>query len=431
MFSSSPVLFGLLEAPDGEGEHRDSEGEDDQHLGPDRDDPPVDRQGGGIAFAQHHPADGVDPVGRRVQASHDRQPGRQPRQGEDRARQEEHRVHDESHHHLEALHALHAAGDDDAERGKRERQEQEQRDDLDDLERVEVDADDRRRDQEDEPLAGGDRPGAGRLAEHEPGATYGRDEHFAQESELTVPDDRDRREEAAEQHRHRHDAGQDELLVVHAAGARLSDERLDPGAEHEQEEDRLREPGHDTGGRAPEADDLSGPDHADRAQVADERTFGRRRGASDVGDAGVGQRLCGRGHQPRRKPRTMGFDRSWSPAPASASRISRPVYWMNTSSRLGRRTFTLRTPTVRCSNMRGTNDSPSGTRIRSPAPPSSTSPSTPSPRAMSSRALGSSAVSIVTVSTPTDAFSASGESMATMWPRSLMAMRSQRSASSM
>src|SRR5215468_11352833 len=79
MFSSSPVLFGLLEAPDGEGEHRDSEGEDDQHLGPDRDDPPVDRQGRGIAFAQHHAADGIDPVGRRVQASHDRQPGRQDR----------------------------------------------------------------------------------------------------------------------------------------------------------------------------------------------------------------------------------------------------------------------------------------------------------------------------------------------------------------
>jgi hypothetical protein len=99
-------------------------------------------------------------------------------------------------------------------------------------------------------------------------------EHLAEEPELAVPHDRDRREEAAEQDGHRHDAGEDELLVVDAAGAVLPDERLDPGAEHEQEQDRLRQARHDPGRRAAEADDLALPDHADGAQVPDERALG-------------------------------------------------------------------------------------------------------------------------------------------------------------
>src|SRR2546430_16865744 len=425
-------LLRLLETPDREGEHRDAQREHYEHFGPDRDDPAVDRQRRGVVLAQHHPADRVDAVRRGIQAGYHRQPRRKPRQREDRAGQEQHRGHDQPPHHLEALQAMHAGGDPEPRRRPGPRKWAQHRDHLDDLERVEVDADDGRRDQEDQALTRRDRSAAGRLAEHEPGAADRRHEHLAEESELAVPHDRDRREQAAEQDGHRHDAGKDELLVVDAAGAVLPDERFDPRAEHEEEQDRLRQAGHDPGRRAAEADDLALPHHADGAQVADERALGRRRrGVTDVGNAGAGQRLrCGR-HQPRLKPRTIGFALSWSPAPASASRMSRPVYWMKTSSRLGRRTFTLRTPTVRCSNMRGTNHSPSGTRNRSPAPLSSTSPSTPSPRAISSRAVASSAVSIVTVSTPTDAFSASGESMATMRPRSMIAMRSQRSASSM
>ena len=42
----------------------------------------------------------------------------------------------------------------------------------------------------------------------------------------------------------------------------------------------------------------------------------------------------------------MALALNWSFAPASASRIARPVYSRNTSSRLGRRTLTLRIPPV-------------------------------------------------------------------------------------
>src|SRR5262249_34968378 len=187
-----------------------------------------------------------------------------------------------------------------------------------------------------------------------------------------------------EEHRHRDHARQDELLEVDAAGGAPANQRLDAGTENEQEQDRLREAGHYAGGRAAEANDLAPPHHADGAQVPHERALGRGRGrVTDVGDGGAGQRLGGSGfrrrHQPRLQPRTIGLALNWSTPPASASRISRPVYRMNTSSRLGRRTLTLRTPTVRCSNIRGTKASPSGTRIRNPSPSGSTSPSTPSP----------------------------------------------------
>src|SRR5918995_3474696 len=43
VLGDAQTLLGLVEAPDGEGEHRDAEREDDQDLGPDRHDPPVDR----------------------------------------------------------------------------------------------------------------------------------------------------------------------------------------------------------------------------------------------------------------------------------------------------------------------------------------------------------------------------------------------------
>ena len=42
-------------------------------------------------------------------------------------------------------------------------------------------------------------------------------------------------------HRHREDPGEQVLLVVDACGALRADRALEPGAEHEEEEERLRD----------------------------------------------------------------------------------------------------------------------------------------------------------------------------------------------
>ena len=118
-----------------------------------------------------------------------------------------------------------------------------------------------------------------------------------------------------------------------------------------------------------------------------------------------------------------------STAEASASRIVLPVYDMNTSSREGRDTLTERIATGRLANSRGTKCSPDSTeKVTSP---SCIPASRPNPSASARMAAGSSAVLICTRSLPTEAFSASGVSMATIWPWSMIAILSQFSASSM
>ncbi len=102
---------------------------------------------------------------------------------------------------------------------------------------------------------------------------------------------------------------------------------------------------------------------------------------------------------------------------------------MNTSSSEGRATLTDWIGTDRLANSCGTNCSPEATE--KVTAPSRIAASMPNSRASSAMAAGSSAVWICTRSLPTLAFSASGVSIATIWPWSMIAIRSQCSASSM
>ena len=102
---------------------------------------------------------------------------------------------------------------------------------------------------------------------------------------------------------------------------------------------------------------------------------------------------------------------------------------MNTSSREGRDTLTDLMAIGRRANNWGTNCSPDSTEnVTSP----SCTPASIANTSSSARiAAWSSAVLICTRSLPIEAFSASGVSIATIWPWSMMAIRSQFSASSM
>ncbi len=102
---------------------------------------------------------------------------------------------------------------------------------------------------------------------------------------------------------------------------------------------------------------------------------------------------------------------------------------MNTSSSEGRDTLTDWIATGRRANSRGTNCSPDSTE--NVTRPSWMPASRPNTSASARIAAGSSAVLICTRSLPIEAFSASGVSMATIFPWSMMAIRSQFSASSM
>ncbi len=80
-------------------------------------------------------------------------------------------------------------------------------------------------------------------------------------------------------------------------------------------------------------------------------------------------------------------------------------------------------------NRRGTNCSPSGTE--NVTWPSAMTASRPKRSRSAAMAASSSSVPIWTRSLPTCALSASGVSSATIWPWSMIAIRSQYSASSM
>ena len=102
---------------------------------------------------------------------------------------------------------------------------------------------------------------------------------------------------------------------------------------------------------------------------------------------------------------------------------------MKTSSSVGRDTATDVMPTPSSANSRGTNASPEATwKVTAP---SATVASMPKRSRSAARAASSSAVPSTTRSAPTLALSASGVSSTTISPRSMIAMRSQNSASSM
>jgi hypothetical protein len=102
---------------------------------------------------------------------------------------------------------------------------------------------------------------------------------------------------------------------------------------------------------------------------------------------------------------------------------------MKTSSSDGRATLTERIGTPSSANRRGTNCSPASTA--KVTIPSATVASMPKRSASAAIAAASSSVEIWTRSRPTLAFSAAGVSTTMIRPWSMIAMRSQYSASSM
>lgn len=113
----------------------------------------------------------------------------------------------------------------------------------------------------------------------------------------------------------------------------------------------------------------------------------------------------------------------------STSRIDAPVYFMKTSSSVGRFTLTERIRTSRSANSRGTNASPASTpKVTAPSEMTASMPNCSASRVI---ARSSSSVWMRTVSCPTESFRAAGVSMATISPWSMIAIRSQNSASSM
>src|SRR5205807_3239124 len=166
-------------------------------------------------------------------------------------------------------------------------------------------------------------------------------------------------EDRGEEHGQGDDPGIDELLVVGAreAAAGAPKRGRQAGSEDDQEEERLRQRRDQPGAVAPVADDVSLPDHVDRAP-------GR---APRIHD---GARTGGGFHGHRRPPRVQmaAIARSWSRLPTPSSRIARPVSLRNTSSRLGRLTVTEATGADSSRISPGTNAGPSSTSMRSVAP---------------------------------------------------------------
>jgi hypothetical protein len=119
------------------------------------------------------------------------------------------------------------------------------------------------------------------------------DEHLAQEAELPVPDDRDRREHGGEQRRGGEDAWEHEGLEVERAGGPAR-ERAQAGAQHEQEQQRLDERRHEAGAVLQRPDqvalqhDLHGPQvERDGAPRDPDRGDGRHRRAIAANIAGM------------------------------------------------------------------------------------------------------------------------------------------------
>ena len=111
------------------------------------------------------------------------------------------------------------------------------------------------------------------FADHDRAAPDRRDHHLAQESELPVPDDRRGREHRGEHHRDAEDAGVDEGLQAARRGSRAG-QALQPGAQHEQEQERLDQRGGHPQAVGPEADQLPAPDDLDRPQLGAQTALG-------------------------------------------------------------------------------------------------------------------------------------------------------------
>ena len=285
----------------------------------------------------------VDPVRERIDLGGRREPQGQSGQREDRSREEEHRQHEELHDDLERLDLLDPAGQRETERREHEGYERhldEQRQQQHGRVR---DVHDPRQREDDHALHRCNRGPTCGLAHHDGPASGGRDQHLAEEAELPIPHDRDGREDGREEDRHGDDPREHERPEVEARSS--GDEVREPGAEDEEEQDRLRERRDDPRLVPAEPDQLALPHDLHGTPVVGERAA-RDPDRSDV-------------HAHRRAPmrrRMKGLLARRSAFDASESRIVRPVYDMNTSSSVG-----CASETERSANSVGMKRSPFGT----------------------------------------------------------------------
>ena len=136
------------------------------------------------------------------------------------------------------------------------------------------------------------------------------------------------------------------ITDMHRMPGKMNVGQVQPGAEREQEQQRLDERRDDAEPVLAEADELARPDDLDRAQLVAVAALGHP-DADDVEGA----------HRPAIIRMIMRF----AFGAASASRIVLPVKDMNTSSRLGRDTLTDVIGTSSSANSCGTNCAPLST----------------------------------------------------------------------
>src|SRR3990172_6831763 len=394
-----PLTFhGLILPP----ERQSREGEHDNRYGDDDED--VEGEGkfraeGRCRVSQEHVLEGVDAVGERIDVCE--LPQRRGH-GRDRihgAGEKEHGHHEKVHNDVEAVEGREPSGDKDADGRDAEGDEKSHARDLNDLDRGDPDAEERDEHQDDQRLGNGDQRAGDGLADHDGEARDRRHKHLLHEPELPVPDNRDGREYRREQDRHADHAGKDELQVGNA-GMGL-DERGHAVPDNEKPEHR---PGQGAEKPAlfaeellelPQADDVYGPELDHRCALAWLRTNSRMT--------------------------SLPF---WS----VSSLMVLPVSLRKTSFSVGFWRLTDRVSTgSACINF-GMNSSPRS--VSSERPPFSSRAVMLNVFCISCTALRSSAVTRRMMSPCTMALSLAGEPSVMILPWSMMAMRSQFSASS-
>ena len=258
-------------------------------VGPERDDPVEDRER--LRLREHHAPDRVDAVGGRVQTGDDREPAGSATNGKIAPDRKIIGCITSAITIWKLSMRSHAARDHDAERRQRERQQQHEADHLEEARDGERDADERReRRRARGPATTATEPPPSALPNtsvlRATGATsISRMKPNSRSQTIAIAEN-----SADVMHRHREDPGEQVLLIVDAGGSPCAPiEVLEAGAEHEQEQQRLRDAGDDPRRHAEEADEVARARPCIVRTLRDERPSrssssgsGRRRGAGVV-----------------------------------------------------------------------------------------------------------------------------------------------------
>ena len=255
----------------------------------------------------------IDRIGERIELDQRDQPFRIDHAGlragqrrierEDRTRQE---IERQDHHvgeDPEALEAADAVGDDDAERGQRKGEQEHQGETGGEVGQRHREVGEAGERQHQRAVKHGDGGAAENLAQQDRGARHGRDQHLAQEAELAIPDDGDRR-----LHRGVHDVegdhGREQELHIgvghheaHLAVDLAAEIRVEADAHDQHIEQRAHHAADQLAAVADGALHLAQPDGVEPARpAAPARAFCASRGGEGGGlfrsDCVCGHRVC-------------------------------------------------------------------------------------------------------------------------------------------